>query len=447
MNYRRFAPLAIATLVGYTTLIAQPSDPPLPAVFTMSEAVRTALQRNLAFRLDSINLVAAEATVRSRFGSFLPTISLNGRYSKLLNDVSSVADGVQLSASRPSTDLSGGAVASLQLFDGFGRSAAYNASRIARDGLELQHQANRVAIALEAREAFLDVLRGRSQEEVRRKEMEDIQTRLDRLVDRVEAGVALAADVDAVQAELATSEYGLLSAETATAVRLTRLLTVMNLSAERSVDVVVGSVDIRLDSTTIDERMDRLGDPTLFREKMLAERYDIAVKRSSLLEAEQRVRVARAGYYPSVGATLGVNHYRSGPITQTSGTLGIGLQYELFDGFRTDEQVELANASVLAARVDLRRSELAAERSLITIRASLRNAEKLVAAANRGVEAARISRESAVARYDAGVGTYESLLASTSRFVISRINLIDASYAWWVSYYQLVAQLGYVYEP
>lgn len=439
--------LILGVFLPYSRMFAQPEPQSMQALFSIEDAVETALQRNLLFRQDSVNLSTADASVRARFGSFLPTISLRANYSKLLNDVSSVADGVQLSASRPSTDLTGGATASIQIFDGFARSASFNAAKRARESVGLQSLANQVQIALEAREAFLDVLKGRAQEELRRSELENLKTRRDQLSDRVVAGVALRVDLDAMDSEIATAEYGLLNSETSTDVRFTRLSSVLNLSPDRKIDVVAGSIDVRLDSAKIKATLERLGDPDLFRENMLSSSFVIAQKRTELLEREQRVIVARAGYYPSVGATLGVNHYRSGPITQTSGTLGIGVQYELFDGFRTDEQVQIAESGVMSARIDLRRSELAAESNLIRIRRSLEGAAKLVDAANRGVAAARISRESALARYEAGVGTYESVLASTSRFVAARVNLIDASFVWWNSYYQLVAELGFVAEP
>ncbi len=447
IRYLHIPLVAFVLLLSVSSVEAQPEESPVPVIYSIEEAVQTALRRNLLFQQDSVNLESADASVRARFGAFLPSVSLRANYSKFLNEVSSVADGVELSSSRPSSDLTGGATASLQIFDGFARSASYNAAKRARESAGYQTLAHQVQVALETREAFLDVLKGRAQEELRRTELESIRTRRDQLIDRVTAGVALRVDLDAMESEIANAEYALLTATTATDVRMTRLTTALNLSPERVIDVVAGSINLRLDSISIVAILERLGEPELFREKMLEKRYDIAQKRTLLLEREQRVNVARAGYYPSVGANLGVSYYRSGPITQTSGSLGIGLQYELFDGFRTDEQVQIAESSEMSARIDLRRTELVAESNLVRIRKSLEGAGKLVDAANRGVNAARISRESALARYDAGVGSYENVLASTTRFVTARINLIDASYVWWTSYYQLVAELGYVSEP
>ena len=404
------------------TVQAQEADPPPPQIITIDDAVRYALARDPIFLRDSALIASRSASVRSAFGAFLPSISVRGNYVKYLNDVGTVTGGLELSSSRPSTELSGGASAGIEIFDGFSRSANYNAAGYDRDAAALSLVAHQAEVAFQVRSAFIDLMKAESSIEIRRSELTTLNTQRERLAGRVEAGVALALDLDAVDAEIAMARYNLLAAENAARVMTTTLAAILNYDPERRIDVSPAGIPVDLDTAAISELTSSLGSGSLSDLELIGRRSDIAAARANILAAEQRVTVARAGRYPTIGASVGVNHYRSGPISQTTGTLGIDLQYVLFDQFRTDEAVAAAEASVLNARLDLRQLELDIRQTLISARSRLEGASALLRAAHASVDAARRTRESALQRYEAGVGNYNDVLTATSRYVEARIN-------------------------
>lgn len=443
--------LLLLLLLPATDLRSQPEDlrpsapPPAPQIVTIDEAVAWALARHPQFSRDSAEIEVGNTSVRAAFGSFLPAISLRGGYLKYLNDVGTVTGGIELEARRPSTELSGGAAASLELFDGFARSAAYNAAGHERDAAALLRVAHQVEIAWEVRRAFLELLRAEAAIEVTRAGLATLRTERERLADRIAAGVALRSETDLFDAEIAMAEYELLLAENSRESLLNRLITAMNFDPARRIEVSSAGVPIDLPPAQIERSLAALGDEQEVAEELLDRRSDIAALRSALLAAEQRVTVAEAGYYPSIGASLGVNHYRSGPINQTTGTLGINLQYTIFDQFRTDELVARAEAGLLNARLDLRQRELDVRSELSAARSRLEGATRLLAASRVAAEAARTSRQTALTLYEEGIGPYGEVLRATERFVEARIGAITAAYDWWTAYFDVLRVQGDLY--
>ncbi len=419
----------------------------IPEVISVEQAVLIALDRNLLFQRDSLNIAVARSSVRAGFGAFLPRVSLRGDYLKFLNRVSSVSNGIEISDSRPSTEVSGGINATLSIFDGFARSSAYNAAQLREESATLAMVEHQTDVALQTRLSFIEVLKARSTQELRNAELENMRTTLQRLSDRVDAGVALPTDLDAVKTQIATAEYSELVASNAISVAMNRLLITLNLSPNRRIDLRASHLNSSLDSMFMAELAARLGEPEEFRKRAFSRRADLSGLRARYLEARELVTTAKAARYPSVGASVGLNHYSSGPATQTTGTLGIGLTYQLFDGFQTDESVQRAESTMLGAQIDLRTAELTVEADLASAMNVLRNQERLVLSADRLVQIAERGRETARSRYDAGVGSYNDLLTATASFVTARLNLLDASYAWWGAYFSLAAELGYVSLP
>ena len=438
------AGLALFILSAVTTRGQIPDSSP-PQIITIEDAVQYALARDPVFLRDSAQLASRSASVRAAFGTFLPSIALRGNYVKYLNDVGTVTGGLELASSRPSTELSGGASASLELFDGFSRSANYNAAGHERDAAALTMLAHQAEVAYQVRRAFIDLMKSETSAEVRQSELATLLSQRERLAGRVESGVALRLDLEAIDAEIAMARYNLLVAENSSNVLVTTLAATLNFDPSRRIDVSPDGLPVDLDSGAVAGLIAELASGELSDLELIGRRSDIAARRSALLAAEERVTVARSGRFPTVGASIGVNHYRSGPIAQTTGTLGIDLQYVLFDQFRTDEAVAISEAALLNARLDLRQLELDIRQSLIAARSRLDGATALLHAARVSVDAARRSRESALQRHEAGVGDFNDVLIATGRYVEARINAINAGYDWWNAYYDVLRVEGRVY--
>jgi outer membrane protein TolC len=159
--------------------------------------------------------------------------------------------------------------------------------------------------------------------------------------------------------------------------------------------------------------------------------------RQRIASAEASVNVAEAGYYPSLFASLGWGLDKTGPTQSSNGTFSLSFQYPLFEGFRTDEQVQLAQAELTRRKIALRRAELSVRNRIVQAWSRLKGAEQAVIAANRAVDAARENRYAADERYKAGAGSYSDYLTANQRFAEARINQINARFDYRLALFEI----------
>lgn len=171
-------------------------------------------------------------------------------------------------------------------------------------------------------------------------------------------------------------------------------------------------------------------------------RADLRARRAAVEAAESSLTRAKMAWVPSLGAfasasTHGVDGFGD---DGSDWTVGIGLRWSLFSGFRRSAQVAEASAELTTARIEY-------ERQLREARADARTARHSVRAARQGVEASREAREAAREgrdlmrrRFEEGLATPADLLQAEARATRSRARFVDAL----ARYHMAVARLQFV---
>ena len=428
--------ILLCTIVTLPTYAQGGEDRP-PSVLRINDAVKLALERNTLISQSNLSVGTAEAQLKSAFGSFLPSINLSAGYTRYLTDGTVVVEGTRFDNDRPDDFYRASATASLLLFDGFGRTATYNATQSTFDAAELTVEATKRQVKWQVQQGFLNALRAKQLVDLRDVELQTSLEQLERVKGLVEGGVAVISTQYFQESEAANAELSLELARTDYLVARTVLSNLMNYDPVIEFDVSADGLLDAIDSTEMGRVRATLGSfEDLFRAQ-LESRPDIAAARARIVAAEATVKGAKSGYYPSISASLGWGWDQSGGVASTDGTLSLGMQYPLFEGFRTNERVQIAETDVMNNQIELRRLELSARTELRQAFARLEGAEKTLMAAEKVVQSARQSRFASDERFKVGVGNYSDYLTANAQFVNARINQVNALFNYRMALYEI----------
>ncbi len=387
---------------------------------TLDEAVRLA-RRNAPAAVQARNSIkSAAATVRTRYGAFLPTLSFGGgaqtqqgqRYSVDLDSIIR-----QDAPWRANHSLS----SSLDIFQGGRRWFDLQTARANVDAAEATEVSQSFAIARDVKQQYFAVLAAREQQAAARLQLEQAQQQLRAAIARVAAGAATSSDSLRSVIQVGNARLAGLTADNALA------------TANASLSRLVGSVEI-VTATP--------GDSSEVVALVLtdAQLYDLveqgpAVKQSQaqLAAARQSKRSAYSPYLPTLSMSL------SQSFTATEdgfGFLGDGrnknlstslrLSFPLFNGLSREQQVVTTRIAEENAEANLRDARLNARQQMVQLLGAYKTALERVEIQRSSVLAGEEDLRVQQQRYNLGAGTLLDLITSQTTLTSARQALIQA---------------------
>ncbi len=328
---------------------------------------------------------------------------------------------------------------------------AFAALRGARDLVEVSRQATlqrRDEAVQQARQAFYGALLAEAQIGVRRASVQRARETAQDAGLLVAQGVRpvlerLNADVD-----LANAETGLVQAEAQAETALDQLLVTLGLPAGAPV-VLVGALDV---------------DDSLFRTVGLAaasaaaveSRPDLAQARIAIRLQEVQRDVTRAEAAPSLSAFVSASYsgnipddrsfvttpdpadpftfqtgssgFFSSTYFQPALSVGLRLNWTLFDGFQTRYRVQQNQIAVDQARIRLEQATNGARLEVATSLRDLESARRRLRTQQQTVATAQSAYAFASARLAEGVATQVDVRVASQNLDVARLNLLQASF-------------------
>jgi outer membrane protein len=414
----------------------------LQQTLTIDDAVRYASERNLSITQAQSSVENAAARITSSFGSFLPQVTVQGGYTRQLTDGTIFVQGTAIPGSRSANNYQAQANASVQLFDGFNRTSVYSASQSTYNATIQELNRTRQQVTFQARSAFLNALRAAQLIDVRRTDLEVAREQLERTRGRVEAGAAQMGTIYTQEAEIANAELALEQARTEALVARNNLAFILDVDPASELKLSSEGLANSIDSAEIASVRQQISSLSSLLETQRRNRPDLRAAEMRVEAARSQIAAARSGYYPSISAGVGYGWNRSDQTSSSDAQFNLNFLYTPFDGFRTSEQVQLAEAQLQGAEIDLRRQELQARSDLQQALARMEGAERQLHAAEKAVAAARQSRFAADERYKVGVGQYSDYLLASAQYLNSQINLVNAVFNFRLALYEIRYHLG-----
>ncbi len=413
---------------------------PQDGKLTIDQAVAIAESRAFAIRLQQSGLLRANSVVREAesrlgpnivgtasatragqalYGSFGTDAQGNPLPPTLFTPINSVVYGV--SASLP-IDLSGALHANLRSAEALRRNQRENVRAAIND------------TRLNARAAFLNLLRAQATVGVQQQSLENAQAQARQAQAQFEQVQIAKIDLDRLNAAVVQRQTDLVDARNQAELAVQQL----NLTLARPIDTPVDPVDI---TTAPDTAVDPAA---LDRTARLARPETQAAR--ELINARENIRRgAERAQIPNLNLVLSQTRNAGdlGFNAQTNQTsIGVNLSIPIYDSGYIRSQVGIFRQDEEQARIQLAQTELAVSQEVRTAVTNLINARARLDNANRQVALAQEVFRIAQVRQSAGAGTYVEVVDAETTLTNARNELVRARYDALTAYSQLQRAVG-----
>jgi outer membrane protein len=397
-------------------------------LWNMDNVVAIALSRHPLVGQADAETTAAIARKGQAESGYYPTIGLSTGYSR--NRVSVSSFGGEDRSTTVSSRFVEGTVS--QILTDFGRTraganrAGSLVSAAAESGKSTRHD-----VAFAAKVAYFSVLRAQRIVEVRRETLSQRESLLTQAQAFYEAGVRARIDVVRAEANLYQARAELTAALNDLQVTRVTLLNRMG---------VDGPKDFHLTDTLAVVTV--TGDLGSWVAEAEADRPELRSIRERERAAEFGLRAARANYYPVLTGTGGYGYAAEDfPLAQNY-TIGVLLDFPLFSGFLTREEVKEAQASLDSTRyaaTDLGRLvRLEVEQAALSVREAAERFEARRKEQEASGENLRLARE----RYKVGAGDIIEMIDAQVQMTQADTAVIQALYDSSISAATLLRAIG-----
>lgn len=409
----------------------QPVEPEEARPLTIDSSVRIALNENPSLQAAREGVAVARADVAVARAPYYPTLGFNAAYSRWETQLflpGGMGDSTEEFTIGPTDDWSAGLRAEYLIFDSGERAARLRAalSREKAAGEEAERMRQEIAFAVH--QSFYALLSSIEAKGVAQDNLASAEEAHRLARERHEAGAVPRADVIRAQVEVADARLELVRAESAARLARGKLNLAMGIPVETTFEIEAPQDEISEPAEVdIDEALDMA----------VRARPEMRISLNRIAGARHGIDAARSAYGPRLGANARYGYREADfPPGNRDWSVGVGLEWLLFDGFARARLVERAEAELSREEADIRRLILSVREEVRSANLELREAWESVQAADALVadadESLRLTRE----RYEAGAGTTSDLL--DARTSLSRANFIAVEAKW--RYYTALAR-------
>ena len=300
---------------------------------------------------------------------------------------------------------------------------------------DLNIDAAKQQLKLDATTAYYDVLQYRDQLQVSEESVDNLEAHLKNVKTQFGAGMVPKTDMLYSEVQLATAQDGLIRARNNYVNAVDNLLTVIGLPLS-------SETEIKLKDTFKKETYQLTMDECV--KYALENRPELAQYLANISVAKAEVKIAKSGHLPSVSLQGTQDWYDESFPGDTNSNWSVTLttSYNILDAGLTKSQSKQAKASLDAAREQARQTY---DSTILEVRqayTSMREAEKRIETTEEAVEVAEENYRLSEIGYTAGVGSNTNVIDAQSALTQAKILNIQAMHDYTVSRAQLERAMG-----
>ena len=381
----------------------------------LNDFVELALQNNPEIIVARNQVWAAEGRSTQAVSGYLPQLTAYGDAGRMHMD--------DLIPEEEDNVLSGGISASQLIFD-FGKTSGLIAASNHETEAAIAYL-NTVGsdIVFQVKAAYYDVLAKHYLIIVANDQVSSYTMHYNRASEYYKAGVKSKIDVTNAQVELSKSDLFLLQSQFALKSSKVALNRVVGLAPENGNYLIQMDDHDPADFGTLLSPIPASLNELL--QKAADQRPDLTRAERKIDSAESILTVAESGYWPEIGAMGSYNTYD----TELSNLndqwqVGIGIDWELFSGFRTTGEVTEAKSNLRSTRAQLRDIQLNAIQEVTDSFHRAEEKRESVFLAEKITKLAKENLDLADERYKTGLGDMIEFNDAQIRYTDSQSNLV-----------------------
>ncbi len=417
----------------------------------LNEAIDAAIKSNRQLEISRIGIDRADAQIKEAYSNTLPTLTLNGRYTR--NIQSQVfyfpgADGIV----RPISIGSDNSVqADLTVNQVVYNQAAFSAPNTAEVYARISRQQLRAEAAdlvLNVKHAYYSALLAQEALRVNESLLQNAEENWKNTQALYKSG--LRAEFDALRAEVqaANQRPVVVQARNAYQQSLDNLKLLLNISPNAELELSENLV-MPASSTSGSGAIE----PVIAEATTLLERYNAQLEalRLSTELNRQLIDLKKSDYLPTL-SVFGTYQMQaqadkfSNFDFQPSSYLGLNLSLNLFNGWRTSSQIEQARLDYETSKLQLAQVEHSLKTQLQTVLRTLDFARQRISTGEMTTGQAERAYKIATTSYKAGTGTQLDIANADLAVAQAKLNQLNAIYEYSVSLADLERLLGEHYQ-
>lgn len=388
--------------------------------WTLARTVDFALTNSPDARLAGQRIATARADLRAAEAAFRPRLAFQSGYLRSDNPVTAFGASLNQRAFNPTLDFNNvpdadnlnlKGLVTVPLYTGGQNSAARAAATAAQAAARADAEAVRAALTFELAQAYLSARKATGFIRAAEASVAAFRTNLVIARHRLESGSALKADVLDLEVRVTQAQEELIQARHARALVVRAVRTLMGWEEK---DFQLADVPVALLRPVI-------GDDSGTRpERAAAEQRRAA--------AEQGVRQSRAGFLPRLSGFGSVDYDRGWEFDgdNTSYTVGVLLEWSLWDGDRTQANVAKARAQLAEAEESERKLAHTLDFEAEQARLRLIEADERIGVSEKAIASAGESVQITRSRYEEGLALATQLMDAETALTAARVRQEEA---------------------
>ena len=401
-------------------------------VWTLDECINYALEHNLDLQKSQLARQQAEYQYKMSQNAWLPTLNANaGEY--LGFGQSPSYTGVYVSDNSSSSSF--GANLSLPLFQGLNLYNTAKSDALNLQATEMDRKAAQLNLKLNVIGYYMQVLYGKEQVEIARRQTELSVEQLEKTQQLFENGRIAEADVYESQAQLATDQSNLTQAETDLALSLLTLTQALEIEDSEDFEVSDPEAFFAGQNQELDAPQNTIAQALLNQPSMEAARL-------RLQKSHYDLKATKSAWYPSLdfyaGYSNGLYHYFSdnypnAPVNEqlkrnSRAQLGVSLNIPIFNGMKTKYRVKMTELSIDEQQLNLENAEKSLRKEIRQAYGNAKASKQKMEAMKNSLDASRVAYEYAKAGFEMGKKTLLELNESKTRLHKAESDLLQARY-------------------
>ncbi|MBR4694593.1 MAG: TolC family protein [Selenomonadaceae bacterium] len=380
------------------------------ADLSLQQAINMALEKNTALRITQKAEDKAAAAVREAKGNDGLSVSASDSlsFNKSSGSDHSSSNSLAVRATYP-------------IYTGGKNRASIDSSELGLRAAVLTTQRARETLKLDVIKAYYDALQARKTVAVNQESVDKYQAHYTNVQQLYSAGSKAKIDVLRSSVELSNAQQNLIRSQNSYEVSLAKLRDLIDMDRDESLDLTDDFTYTAFE-IALPECIDYA-----FRN-----RKDLMVDRYTLEQKELAIKMAKAGYAPSVNLSAGVDvlesKFRPTRKDASGWSAGLSAQWNLFDSGMTKAQVDAAETERDIAKLNMEKDEEAVDLELREAYYSMREAEKRLSSTSDAVRQAEEDYYIASEKYRAGEGIMLDIIDAEDALFTAQLNQISAQY-------------------
>ena len=392
-----------------------------PAIWTVQEAVSFALDNSPDVRITMQRIKGAQAAVAAAQSAYYPQIGISAGYNRTNNPMYSFGNILNQGQFTPdidfnnpgtSDDLNLTGIIQYRFYNGGSDEAGVRAAEAGEQATRFEQATINSRLGFEVVRSFYSIVQAEENVEARESSHKAIEASLQAAQARFEAGDLLKADLLNLEVQQSRAAENLIQARHSLELARRGFLNLLGLKQGTiEIDTAQQAEQAAPEKPTYDGRPELAGLDAL------------------LQAAEEKVRQARGGYYPSADLFGSYQLDKGFEFDEGSGNswmAGVKVNYNLFNGNRTSAEVSQATAKLAELHEQKHKLELNFNYEIEQASLALQLAEERLQVTKKmveqAVESARLSRE----RFKEGVILASDLIEVENRLTDARVHNLMA---------------------